>query len=509
MRASLSFVIALLTAAWAFPQPHGYLHGQKNGYGRYNGTHQSGHLSGRPFPTAAGTAPQGLGSGAVSLEGTVRVTVAIAPTPTPNGNIANIETTPAASGEENPIESEPKLGAKPNTCNSETATVTYTPTVTVTVTQSADNNGVSVVSSPPTQSSEVPSIEGEDQHTKAHPLGTLVPGSSITPKSKKATTESPAASVSFTATPQVAKASKFTKAEASENADTEPSKAAPLIPIPKSSKAPVPLQAPTPTAVKVPTTPPKAPSIPLAKPGNKRGILASGHDTSQLVSAFNNSPKITWLADWYSGAPPNLDSHIEFVPQNYGKQSDIAPDFTWTSNAKKSVAKGGKHFLSFGEPETPNDLLHMEPQEAVDLFMKKMQPYADDVTLGAPSVTQPDRDLAWLSQFLDLCEAAGCSIGFVCIHWISSASEDHIQGFKDVVTKAIGIAKGKPVWVDNFQATGSNAEQQNFLNGVLPWLESNSNVERYAYVSPARSTGTGFLNDDGSISSLGDFYANF
>lgn len=509
MRASLSVVIALLTAARASPQPHGRLHGQNNGYGRYNGTHQSDHSSGRPFPTAAGTAPQGLGNSAVSLASTVRATVAITPTPAPNGNIANIETIPATSGEEKPIKSEPKLSAKPDTCHSETVTVTYSPTVTVTVTPSINDHGVFTVSSPPIQSSKVTSIEGGDQRIKANPSPELVSRSSITPKSKEAPTKSREVSLSFIATPQVAKASNLAKAEASENSDSESFKALTVTPIPKSSKPPVPVQAPTPTVVKAPIASSNAPSIPLVKPGNKRGILASGHDSSPLVSAFNNSPKITWLANWYSGAPPNLDSHVEFVPQNYGKQSDIAPDFVWTSNAKKAVTKGRKHFLSFGEPETPNDLLHMEPQEAVDLFMKKMQPYADDVTLGAPSVTQPDRDLAWLSQFLDLCEAAGCSIGFVCVHWIWSASEGHIQDFKNVVTKAVEIAKGKPVWVDNFQATGSNAEQQEFLNGVLPWLESNPNVERYAYVSPSRSTGTGFLNADGSISSLGEFYANF
>jgi hypothetical protein len=507
MRASLSFAIALLTVAWASPQPHRYLHEKRNGHGQYgNGTHQTAHLSGRPFPTAIGTAPHGLGNSDVGLESTVRLTVAPTPIPTPNRNIENIETTPAVSGEKKSTEFEPKFSAKPDTCNLERATVTYTPTVTVTVTQSTDNIAVS---SSPIHSSEGPSSEGENQHTEAHPLRTVVPRSSATPKANKAIIESSEAPVSFTATPQVAKASTFTKAEASEHADTEPSEATTIIPIPQSSKAPVPIQAPTPTVVKASTTPSKAAVVPLAKPGNKRGILASGHDTSQLVSAFNNSPKVTWLVDWFSGAPPNLDSHIEFVPQNYGKRSDIAPDFQWTANAKKSVAKGLKHFLSFGEPETPNDLLHMEPQEAVDLFMKKMQPYANDVRLGAPSVTQPDRDLAWLSQFLDLCDAAGCSISFVCVHWIWSATEDHVQDFINVVTKAIGIAKGKPVWVDNFQATGSNAEQQNFLNGVMPWLEANSNVERYAYVSPARSTGTGFLNADGSISSLGEFYANF
>ena len=228
------------------------------------------------------------------------------------------------------------------------------------------------------------------------------------------------------------------------------------------------------------------------------------------MTAFNSAQKISWLCNWFSAPPQNVDPRIEFVPQNYGKQSDIAPKFEWTANAKAAVAQGRKHFLSFGEPEfLDNKQLYMDPQEAVDLFMKEMQPYADQVTIGSPGVLQPTTDLEWLSDFLSLCDKAGCKIGFVAVHWFWSATHDHIQWFKDTVDNATTIANGRPVWVDNFQATGTNEAQQDFLAGVLPWLEANDKVERYAYVSPERSTGTGLLNADGSLSSLGEFYANF
>ena len=530
MRAGLAFAVALLPAVLASPQPHNYPHG--HGYGHGYGKH--GHLSGRPSPTAAGTAPNGIGNSTVGLGNTGRVTAATTPIPTLNANFetthpalsgetpiesvpaishipaSNTETTQAALSGETPIESGPAVNptftAKSDTCDSGTATVTYNPTVTVTVTPSVEDGSASA------QPSEAPpSTETKKRHIKTHTVTTVAPKSSATPTSEEAASKSPEAPVPDIVTPQV---SSTPVVKASENADTKSSKTSSLVPVPKPTKASVPDQAPTSVAVK-PTSAsstaalPNIASVPSTNSGNKRGILASGDDMNQLVSAFDNSSKITWLGDWYSLPPPNLGSHIEFVPQNYGKQSDVAPHFEWTSNAKKSVQEGLKYFLSFGEPETPNDLLHMEPQEAVDLFLKEMQPYAGSVTIGAPSVTQPDRDLEWLSQFLDLCDAAGCSIGFVCVHWFWSATEEHIQDFKNVVTKAIGIAKGKPVWVDNFQATGTNADQQNFLNGVLPWLESNPSVARYAYVSPERSTGTGLLNPDGSISSLGEFYANF
>lgn len=496
MRASFAVITALLTAAWASPHPHGRLHKQKNERGLYgNGTHPSAQLSGRPFPSAIGTAPQGSDpTTIVTRERTVQVTVTVAPAPTPTPKEDLVENTPITSATEKDIESKPQLSAKPDTCKLETVTVTYAPTVTVTVTQPNDEDGKSTVSSPPIQPSKAPLQESEDQPAKDLPPRPVVSPSSVAPKPE------------VKATPEAAKASDPVKEKTPENADTPPVKTETLVPIPKASKAP---EAADPPVVKSPTTSSESPSVPVAKAGNKRGIFAPGRESKPIVAAFNKFPKITWVANWYSGAPPDLDSHIEFVPQNYGKESDVAPDFGWTHNAKHQIEKGAKNFISFGEPETPNDKLHMEPPEAVDLFLKKMQPYANDVRLGSPTVTQPDRDLAWLSQFLDLCDAAGCSISFVCVHWIWEASEQRIEDFKSTVTKAIKIAKGRPVWVDNFQANGSDEEQRKFLSGVLPWLEANPGVERYAYVSPARSTGTGFLNADGSISALGEFYANF
>lgn len=153
----------------------------------------------------------------------------------------------------------------------------------------------------------------------------------------------------------------------------------------------------------------------------------------------------------------------------------------------------------------------MTPQEAVDLYMKDLQPYAEQgIKVGAPAVLQPDPDLAWLKQFIDLCTTAGCKYDFVAIHWVWHATPaQRVQDFKTTVGKAIEMANGKKVWVDNFQASGTNEEQQQWLSQILPWLEDNDSVERYAYVSPSRKTGTGFLNADGSMSSLGEYYAAF
>ncbi len=236
---------------------------------------------------------------------------------------------------------------------------------------------------------------------------------------------------------------------------------------------------------------------------SKRGILVSGDAQAELVKAFNNSPKISWLVNWYSGPPGDMSPNIEFVPENYGKESDF--DGTWTRNAKAAIEAGATHFLGFGETHTDNAKLHMEPGEAVDFWMKEMHPYTNQVKVSAPSIVQPG--WPWLTEFLEKCEVAGCDVGFLTIHWFWKCSE--IEDFKTNTQKGITLAKGtKPVWIDNFGCSGSVEEQIAFLAEALPYLESTPEVERYAYVALDKETG--FLDQSGQgLSQLGQYYANF
>lgn len=232
----------------------------------------------------------------------------------------------------------------------------------------------------------------------------------------------------------------------------------------------------------------------------KRGLLVTGDHMDATVDAFANAEKVTWMLNWYSGPPKTLPSRIEFVPENYGKQSDL--DGEWTRNAKKAIEKGATHFIGFGETHTDNAKLFMTPNDAVTLWLEKLQPYTNKVKVSAPSTLQTGHD--WLQEFLDKCEARGCDVGFLAIHWFWKCTE--YKDFQSNVEKGIAMAKGKPVWIDNFQCTGSEEEQTDFLSKAVPYLESLDGIERYAYVP---TDGQPFLASDGkSVSKLGQHYAN-
>ena len=228
-----------------------------------------------------------------------------------------------------------------------------------------------------------------------------------------------------------------------------------------------------------------------------------------LAGAFGNT-KVSWLGNWYSAPPKTIASSLTFVPQNYGKQSDTTGE--WTRNAQQAVSKGSKYFLSFGEPGTPNDKLHLEPSEAVQLWKDKMEPYAKQgVTLGAPGTLQNTQDFDWLSKFLDAC--ADCSIGFIAMHWFDKAGAAQVPGFKETLQKAKVIAdkRGVPVWLDNFSAKGGEKEQREFLGEVVPWLDAQEWIQAYAYVPPEvgkAGDGANMVGGDGKLNALGQYYAN-
>lgn len=210
------------------------------------------------------------------------------------------------------------------------------------------------------------------------------------------------------------------------------------------------------------------------------------------------------------------------MPQLYHKNSD--DDGSWTKDAQKAVSQGLKYFLSYGEPGTPGDQ-QMNPQEAAQQWMIKLEPYAKQgVSIGAPGTLQNTQDFDWLNQFLTACK--DCTIGFIAQHWFGSATSvddalKQVPGFQQTLQKAKAIADQRNVfvWLDNFSMstpTGTSPDltaeiQTAFLKQTVPWLEQQDWIKAYAYVPPDVATagaGGSFIKADGSIDTLGSLYAS-
>lgn len=378
-------------------------------------------------------------------------------------------------------------------CTQETVTVTEDATVTVTMSALASGTAEPVI---PSQA-PVPTQAGTSSPLKPTSASPVEAGSSI-----------PSPSVNSAMTLAGIGAEPSSSASTPAVADTSSTVAAAPVVAPTSSTAPAVKATVTPSIAPKPAGDAPAPAAPPATNGNKaakRGIIVSQKDTEIITAAFANT-RVSWLGNWYSGPPPNLtpEMGMEYVPQLYSPK--YITDGSWESNAKKGIAAGDKYFMSFGEPLGAG----ITADEGVKYWMDTMQPYTTQgIKCGTPANLQNPQDMAWLKRFLELCESAGCNVGFVTVHWFWTPGPNGQQDFKNAVNNAISIANGKPVWVDNFGATGGREGQIEFLKAMIPWLEGNDAIERYGYLAINRTSG-GFLDENADVlSDLGKFYATF
>ncbi|KAL2038035.1 hypothetical protein N7G274_009255 [Stereocaulon virgatum] len=482
--------ILLLPAALAWPS--------NNGHGHNLARHVHHHSSGSALPsgpaagpfgmnnntasqaaTAIGAADSATSTAYVSLYSTLYQTLsgaapaesaAVAPGASPGGAAGG---TPGGSS-----------GGAAGVCGG-TVTVTDANTVTVTVSGGGAEAGTSAppaTLTPVTPKSQVP-------------VAPMTPSSTAPemalPPVKQSSVPSPVAPISQAASP--------VQKDVTPSSSSVPSTAA--------------VSTPSPVAA---TTNNQA----AAPAGSKRGLFipTSGDGTqTDYVKAFNANPgKISWIVNQFSSPPPDLStSAFEFVPQCYDKFSDKNNE--WTTNAKKAVAAGSKHFLAFGEANTPNDQgFYMDAATAAKTFMTMLQPYSKQgVKIGSPGTLAMSWDIQWQEDFLAACQPLGCSISWISGHWFSPCGSASPQSLADTFYGTVdvykGIAKkyGLKVWIDNFTLNCTSNTQKEFLDIVVPKLDADDMIERYGYVSRTEVTdGNGFLNTDGTISDLGLHYAN-
>lgn len=130
----------------------------------------------------------------------------------------------------------------------------------------------------------------------------------------------------------------------------------------------------------------------------------------------------------------------------------------------------------------------MNVDDAVKAHKEHIQPLAGDLKIGSPAVTNgdgADKGINWLKQFMAGC--ADCQIDYVVAHYYAW---DKAQDFKDYLEN-FHKTFNKPVWVTEFGVTEGDAPK--FLKEVMPWMDSQDWIERYAWHMAAPTTGEGGL----------------
>lgn len=256
---------------------------------------------------------------------------------------------------------------------------------------------------------------------------------------------------------------------------------------------------PTTTTKLTTTTAPVPLTVPV--PGKKGVGLGDtwGNSAARTLSAL----KVFWYYNW--GAMNDVTgTTVQYVPMAY----DAA------SAAKLPNKPLGQVILGFNEPDNVKKAT-MTPQAALDLWPKVTSLLSPNVQtwLGAPAPAL-DPTVAtntWLPTFL----AGKPRVDFITLHWYKGA--DAKLFMNDVA--ALYNKYNLPVWITEFcpqdhasaMASPNKYTQQevaSFISTVIPWLESQSYVQAYAWHDPSYGTCSLFDSSSGKLSATGLAYAS-
>ncbi|KAI7284688.1 glycoside hydrolase family 128 protein [Hortaea werneckii] len=229
----------------------------------------------------------------------------------------------------------------------------------------------------------------------------------------------------------------------------------------------------------------------------KRGLA---YNDASLTSCFGGASKVGWAYNWGSSSD-GLDIDVSYVPLLWGTSEDFTG--SWSDNAQSAIDSGSQYLFSFNEPDMSSQA-NLSPEDAAEAYKKYMSPFAGKAKMCAPSVTNGggSMGLTWLSNFLDAC--SDCQIDCINIHWYDSYQ--NTEYFKDHINNATEIAPGKEVFVSEFGTTdGSDEQVSEFLQDVMPWMDSKDEVAGYAYFMVSE----GMLVSGNSASSYGSTYMNY
>ncbi|RAL17274.1 glycoside hydrolase family 128 protein [Aspergillus homomorphus CBS 101889] len=234
------------------------------------------------------------------------------------------------------------------------------------------------------------------------------------------------------------------------------------------------------------------------------GKRGAAYNSASTVTTLSSSGSVTWGYDWNMYADGTLPSHVEYVPMLWGSKM-----FTgWFAAIETALNSGSKYIMGFNEPDNSGQAA-MSSAEAVTYYQKYITPYKGKAKLVTPAVTNgvgSDMGLTWLENFLNGC-GGSCGVSVLAVHWYGDSASD----FKSFVNKAVALAEKyelESTWVTEFalnsamSAGQGTQEAASFLEEVVPWLDEQSGVARYAYFMCA----DGYLLSGETLSASGKAY---
>jgi hypothetical protein len=212
----------------------------------------------------------------------------------------------------------------------------------------------------------------------------------------------------------------------------------------------------------------------------KKGV---GFQDNTVIDNLN----VSWFYDWGSADISTVSR--EYSPMSWGKAAASVskiPDY---------ISKGGVNtLLSFNEPDNSGQS-NVDVQTAVHLHENLA---ATGYRLGSPACEEANATGAnkWLTNFMTSANLRNIKVDYIAVHWYDWGSYSSTNNtapnvanmftrFKNYINN-IYSTYNKPIWITEFNANPNttSATHEAFIALVLPWLEQQPFIERYAYFFP-------------------------
>jgi len=242
-----------------------------------------------------------------------------------------------------------------------------------------------------------------------------------------------------------------------------------------------------------------------AESSSKRGIAKTNLHDHQLRQLKQG---VTWGYNWkFSPNMPWQEAGMEFVPMVHDASINRA-----------AVPSGSfRGLLGFNEPDISSQA-NMDPYHAAGMWTNVEQLASQ---LGVQQLVSPamcgdiGKGTQWMGSFLNACH--NCRIDAIAIHsyWCT------LDGVKNLVDSYRRF--GKKIWITEIACADPRFDvsmqgQARFMQEVVPWLEQEEIIEKYAwfsyftnewrYVITTPNPDAGLVHADGSLSQLGQIYVN-
>ncbi len=241
----------------------------------------------------------------------------------------------------------------------------------------------------------------------------------------------------------------------------------------------------------------------------KKGFCIAGRDDPKWPERLL-SLKPGWYYQWKSQKSSDASAGVQFVPMVFGKPDRIDGDVAYVTANKD--AEGFQFLLGYNEPDKV-DQANMTVEDALKAWPKLM---GTGLPLVSPAAANAEGE--WMEQFMEGVEKLGYRVDYIGLHWYSNPNPNNLLDKVERLYKKFD----RPIWITEFAVADWDAKDisenrhsartiKDFMKQVLPKLDRSKYVYRYAWFSASPSDAhlgsSALFNDDGTLTELGEVYA--